>query len=128
MVKYITLGFMMIIALTNVYGQKNKETIEQHLIGIWVLKQDSNNESLRFIKANALEKNNRGYEFKENNVLIMRETFGCQMPYPNYKNWQAKWKVINKNTVIVYDHYPGEEPLKMKIMKLNKRVLRMVMK
>lgn len=116
----ISLSFMLTFPAGKVSPAKK---LEQKLIGTWVQKQGLQKEFLRFVRAKELEKNKSGFIFHEDGSVIIRQTFGCQMPLPNYRNWNAEWKLRNAGTVIVDRHYPGQKPEKMRIEKVGHKEL-----
>ncbi len=104
---------------------RNKEELADQLLGIWVHQQDKDLNSLRFVKAQELEDLSQGMIFQANGKVQLRIPFGCQLP-PHFKDFQADWRVLNKSTVEVDRHFPGEKADIMKVVKLNNRVLRIV--
>jgi hypothetical protein len=121
---YIIVFVLVSTVLISAKVPKKKSDVESMLIGVWVMKQGQEKECLRYVRADKFEKNVRGIEFKEDGTAILYEAFGCQMPLPNYRPWNASWKVKNRSTVIIDRKYPGEKPDKMKVEKLTSKVFK----
>jgi hypothetical protein len=105
---------------------RNKQETKELLTGTWVHKQGNDKTSLRYIKANKIPPNTEAMVFDEDGSVILHTPLGCQTPLPNIRPFRADWYVKNKNTVIIDRHFPGEDADKMKLIKLNKQVLRFV--
>lgn len=117
---------MLVTASLLVYAtpHRSKDETRELLYGIWVHQQDSDNTSLRFVRAKSWEKDKMGLNFKSGNELLMQMPLGCQMPLPNMHLFTADWSVKAQNRVEIDQHFPGEKPKTLSIEKLNKRVLR----
>lgn len=125
--KKLILFLLPIFLISATPDSRPKDELAERLIGTWVHKQDLDKNSYRFVRADSFKKNTKGFTFQKDGKLVMYVPFGCQLP-PNFNAFGAEWKVLNKNTLEIDRHYPGEEPDKMKITKLNDRVLRFVWK
>ena len=112
------------ILLSFTPSERNKEETRALLYGIWVHDQDGDNSSLRYVKADSWKKDQMGFDFQEEGILLMRMPLGCPTPKPNMQIFRAGWTVKSANRVEIDQHYPGEPPLQLRIEKLNNRVLR----
>ena len=102
-----------------------KSEIPQLLVGTWVHKQDLDKDSFRYVKADKFEKHTKGFVFTKDGKVEMYMPLGCQLP-PNFAMFHGNWRVLNRNTIEIDRHFPGEAPDRMKLVKLNNRVLRFV--
>jgi len=116
----------MLTSCSSYINVAGKQDLHDHLLGYWVQDQKGDNNSLRYKKADGFELNQRGFLFKDSNVIEEYSEFGCQMPYPNFKVFRAKWKLKNKHTIVIYDRFPGEKPKEIKVVKFTGRVMRFV--
>lgn len=105
---------------------RNKRDLEQHLVGIWVKQPDKDLHALRYVKSDTLVPNRSNFYFQPHGQLIFRDPFGCQVPVPHFRDFYLKWWTRGKQYIKVDYGYPKEKPHTLKILSLNKNVLRVI--
>jgi hypothetical protein len=125
----LSVGCFSLCFLSSTYGNvPGEKEVAELLIGTWVHKQNGDMNSFRYVKTDALEKNNRGFIFSDSGKVTIYGEFGCQMPFPSFKMNYGSWNVKSKNSILIDRNYPGETPDRMKIIKLTNRTLRFIWK
>jgi len=99
--------------------------IEKILIGQWQEKESADKSSFRFVRSSEIIADIKSLHFKEDGSVELYFPFGCQMP-PFFKTSTAKWRVLSTDKIEIDHSYPGAEPEKWQILKLNRSEFRFV--
>jgi hypothetical protein len=118
--KALKIFFFLLISFSLLSYNMPKK-VKNKIIGTWAY-SGSKNAIYEYSKEKDLSFNKRGYEFKRNGKLIVRQNIGwCGTPPISYGNDKGTWKKIGKSKIrMQYNYWGGEIIEKWEIKDIDK--------
>ena len=101
--------FVFLLISFSLLSSNTPKKVKNKIIGTWAY-SGSKNAVYEYSKEKDLSFSKRGFQFKRNGKLIVRQNIGwCGTPPISYGNDKGTWKKIDKSKIRVqYDYWGGE--------------------